>query len=225
MGSRSRHVGEFPHDQVLKKVKNKSPQDQLSMPAAMALNYCCTAACIRDYIKQGLNISCLDYKYVSSCQNIFFTTSCNYLRQGPGCPSWGSLGQSRLLLRSWPNQCKATGGPQKVSSCIKTWVLLNQTWPLQGFSARGISQSWGSPTSREGRPSLAARPGQVSIGAFFKNAQHIFENSNLPPQVSRGFWNDSRDAIPSGSAPEWRKTDSCSWPREWLTIKGRQWFL
>jgi len=36
--------------------------DQLSMPAAMALNYCCTAACVRDYIKQGLNISCLDYK-------------------------------------------------------------------------------------------------------------------------------------------------------------------
>ena len=40
-----------------------STQDQLSMPAAMALNYCCTAACVRDYIKQGLNISCLDYKY------------------------------------------------------------------------------------------------------------------------------------------------------------------
>ena len=48
-------------------------------------------------------------------------TSCNYLRQGPGCPPGGSLGQSRLLLRSWPNQCKATGGPQKVSSCIKTF--------------------------------------------------------------------------------------------------------
>ena len=105
-----------------KRLKNKSPQDQLSMPAAMALNYCCTAACIRDYIKQGLNISCLDYKYVPCCQNILFTTSCNYLRQGPGCPSWGSLGQSRLLLRSWPNQCKATGGPQKVSSCIKTFL-------------------------------------------------------------------------------------------------------
>ena len=44
------------------------------MPAAMALNYCCTAACIRDYIKQGLNISCLDYKYVSSCRNILFKT-------------------------------------------------------------------------------------------------------------------------------------------------------
>ena len=37
-------------------------QDQLSMPAAMALNYCCTAVCVRDYIKQGLNISCLDYR-------------------------------------------------------------------------------------------------------------------------------------------------------------------
>ena len=37
------------------------------MPAAMALNYCCTAACVRDYIKQGLNISCLDYKYCYFC--------------------------------------------------------------------------------------------------------------------------------------------------------------
>ena len=44
----------------------ESTQDQLSMPAAMALNYCCTAACVRDYIKQGLNISCLDYKYCIS---------------------------------------------------------------------------------------------------------------------------------------------------------------
>ena len=45
----------------------ESTQDQLSMPAAMALNYCCTAACVRDYIKQGLNISCLDYKYCYFC--------------------------------------------------------------------------------------------------------------------------------------------------------------
>ena len=46
--------------------KIKSTQEQLSMPAAMALNYCCTAVCVRDYIKQGLNISCLDYKYFFS---------------------------------------------------------------------------------------------------------------------------------------------------------------
>ena len=44
-------------------------QDQLSMPAAMALNYCCTAVCVRDYIKQGLNISCLDYR----CSFLFST--------------------------------------------------------------------------------------------------------------------------------------------------------
>jgi len=36
--------------------------EQLSMASAMALNYCCTAVCVRDYIKQGLGISCLDYK-------------------------------------------------------------------------------------------------------------------------------------------------------------------
>ena len=55
---------------------------------------------------------------------------------------------------------------------------------MQGFSARGISQSWGSPTSREGRPSLAARPGQVSIGAFFKNA-HFCEFQPSSPGFSR----------------------------------------
>ena len=52
----------------------ESTQDQLSMPAAMALNYCCTAACVRDYIKQGLNISCLDYKYTISY--LYATTIC-----------------------------------------------------------------------------------------------------------------------------------------------------
>ena len=49
-----RHAGEGP--------RPPCGQDQLSMASAMALNYCCTAVCVRDYIKQGLGISCLDYK-------------------------------------------------------------------------------------------------------------------------------------------------------------------
>ena len=93
---------------------NSNPsQDQLSMPAAMALNYCCTAACVRDYIKQGLNISCLDYKYIL----IPHFSNINYHCQRLGGTTWGGLGQSCVLLWSRSNQCKALGGAQKVSLC------------------------------------------------------------------------------------------------------------
>jgi len=34
----------------------------LSLPSAIALNWCATVVCIRDYIDQGTHISCLDYK-------------------------------------------------------------------------------------------------------------------------------------------------------------------
>ena len=37
-----------------------------------------------------------------------------HLCQGPGGTTWGGVGQSCVLLRSWSNQCKALGGPQKV---------------------------------------------------------------------------------------------------------------
>ena len=49
-------------DMLVRGPRPPSAQDQLSMASAMALNYCCTAVCVRDYIKQGLGISCLDYK-------------------------------------------------------------------------------------------------------------------------------------------------------------------
>jgi len=35
---------------------------KLSLPSAIALNWCATMVCIRDYINQGQQIGCLDYK-------------------------------------------------------------------------------------------------------------------------------------------------------------------